>query len=206
MSARLFADDVLFFQRLLRAEGLYLADLDGDWGPKTEEAAQTFDAASLAIRQETRAFDIRSESNITTLSLKTQRLARVLLGRILDGGVNARIISGSRTYAQQDALFRKGRFGNPGPRVTNARGGQSNHNFGIAWDIGVFTASGGFVTSEAPYEEAAALGLTDATLAIEWGGNWISFVDRPHYQLAVGMSIAELRTSFEAGQLGTAFA
>ena len=206
MSASLFPDDVLFFQRLLRAEGLYLADLDGDWGPKTEAAAREFEARSLAIRQQTRAFDTRSESNITSLALKTQGQARTLLGRILDGGVNARIISGSRTYAQQDLLFRKGRFGNPGPRVTNARGGHSNHNFGIAWDIGVFTAGGGFVTSEAPYERAAALALADGTLAIEWGGNWTGFVDRPHYQLAIDMTIAELRTGFEDGALGTAFA
>ncbi|MEO8506247.1 MAG: hypothetical protein ABI593_01300 [Betaproteobacteria bacterium] len=43
----------------------------------------------------------------------------------------------------QDAPYRQGRLGNPGPRVTNARDGQSNHNFGIAWDIGIFTASDG---------------------------------------------------------------
>ncbi len=206
MSAHLFPDDVLFFQRLLRAEGLYLGDLDGDWGPLTEQAATDFEAAAQAIRQQSRSFDARSESNITTLSLKAQHVARRMLGRILDGGVNARIISGSRTYAQQDALFRKGRFGNPGPRVTNARGGHSNHNFGIAWDIGVFTASGGFVTTEPPYEDAAALALADGESALEWGGHWTGFVDRPHYQLAIDVSLAELREGFEAGQLESAFA
>jgi len=43
-----------------------------------------------------------------------------------------RIISGTRTYEQQNQLFKKR------PKVTNARGGQSNHNFGIAWDVGLF--------------------------------------------------------------------
>ncbi len=49
-----------------------------------------------------------------------------------------KIISGTRTHMQeQDALYARRRTA-PGPRVTNARGGYSNHNFGIAWDIGLF--------------------------------------------------------------------
>ena len=42
------------------------------------------------------------------------------------------------SYTEQNDLYKRGSFGNPPPKVTNARGGQSNHNFGIAWDGGVF--------------------------------------------------------------------
>ena len=201
MSAPLFAGDVLFFQRLLRADGFYKDDLDGDWGPKTEQAARDFDAAAQQIRSQARVFDTRSEGCILTLSIAAQRHARQFLGRVLDGGVLARIISGTRTYAEQDALFRKGRFGNPGPKVTNARGGQSNHNFGVAWDIGIFTASGGYLGEGPGYDEAAALGLPADGGAVEWGGDWSSFVDRPHYQLALGLSVTHLRQRFEEGSL-----
>ena len=38
MSSPLFADDVLFLQRLLKAQGLYTDKLDGDWEPHTEKA------------------------------------------------------------------------------------------------------------------------------------------------------------------------
>ncbi|MEJ8858209.1 M15 family metallopeptidase [Variovorax robiniae] len=201
MSAPLFAGDVLFFQRLLRADGFYHDDLDGEWGPKTEKAAKAYDAAAQQIRSQTRTFDTRSEGCILTLSIAAQRRAREYLGKVLDGGVIARIISGTRTYAEQDALFRKGRFGNPQPRVTNARGGQSNHNFGVAWDIGIFTKAGGYLGEGPGYDKAAALGLPVAGGVIEWGGNWTGFVDRPHYQLALGLSVSELRQRFEAGTL-----
>lgn len=201
MSAPLFAADVLFFQRLLRAEGLYLADLDGDWGPKTEAAAAKFDQQSNAIKLAVGEFDQRSERNILTLSLKTQRLAREYLARVLAGGLRARIISGTRTYAEQNALYKQGRFGNPGDRVTNARGGESNHNFCVAFDIGIFTASGGYLQEGIEYTQAANLGLVGSGTGLEWGGHWQKFVDRPHYQLRTGLSVAALRAQFEAGTL-----
>ena len=196
MSARIFPDDILFFQRLLRSDGLYRADLDGIWGPLTEGAVVEYERQADAIAAAAGAFDARSENNLRTLALRAQRPAREFLARVRAAGLHARIISGTRTYAMQDALYRQGRFGNPGPRVTNARGGQSNHNFGIAWDIGIFTAAGGYVTDGTPYDDAAAAG---AAPELAWGGDWVSFVDKPHWQLATGLTLAELRTRFESG-------
>lgn len=197
MSERLFRDDVLFTQRLLAADGLYADALDGLWGPLTEAAWQAFQSRSRALRSESGEFDLRSESAIVTLSLPAQAAARTSLQRILDAGFEARIISGTRTWAQQNALFRQGRYGNPGPVVTRARGGQSLHNFGIAWDIGLFTASGGYVTDVEPYAQAAVHGTTDG---VEWGGDWTGFPDPSHYQLGTGEALAALRTRFQAGQ------
>ena len=96
--------------------------------------------------------------------------------------------SGTRTYAEQNTLFRQGRFGNKGPRVTNARGGQSNHNYGIAWDIGLFE-NGKYLTDSPLYKKAAELGRADG---LEWGGDWTSFKDQPHYQLATGLSMTNI--------------
>lgn len=199
MSAPMLTKDILFFQRLLHADGLYQDDLDGQWGPKTEKASLAFDQRAEQIRAETRSFDIRSENNILTLSLKAQRHARLCLGRLVDGGVRARIISGTRTYEEQNALFRQSRFGNTGPKVTDARGGQSNHNFGVAWDIGIFTAEGGYVTDDAVYKAAGEVAMAGDSSAIEWGGRWTKFVDYPHYQLNLGLGMADLRTAFETG-------
>jgi peptidoglycan LD-endopeptidase CwlK len=204
MSAPFIKDDVLFFQRLLRAEGLYLGKLDGRWGPKTEAAAAEFDAGSEEIRQATRTFDLRSEACITTLALRAQRAARACLGRLVDSGANARIISGTRTYAEQNALYRRGRDGVPGPRVTKARGGHSNHNFGVAWDIGLFGPTGTYFDDSAPYVKAAAAGKADG---LEWGGDWKSFQDAPHYQFKLAVaSVAELRELFETGRGASVFA
>ena len=197
MSGGMLHEDVLFLQRLLKAEGLYNGKLDGIWGPLTEAASNEFEEKSKQIKEEIASFDSRTEAHIRTLLLKAQREARVFMKKVLDAGINAKIISGTRTYAEQNNLFRQGRFGNPGPVVTKARGGRSNHNFGIAWDIGIFTTIGGFITLDKAYDKPAEVGLSET---LEWGGNWRSFVDKPHYQLKVGEKITIVRARFEAGE------
>ncbi|MBW4934151.1 D-alanyl-D-alanine carboxypeptidase family protein [Marinobacter sp. F4206] len=133
MSDRLFGEDVLFFQRLLKSEGFYRGALDGLWGRISEAAATALDAEYENLKDELGTFDRRTEQQIASLSIRAQREARGFMTRALSQGVNVKIISGTRTYEEQNQLFRQGRYGNPGPVITKARGGHSNHNFGIAW-------------------------------------------------------------------------
>ena len=105
-------------------------------------------------------------------------MARALVQKAALSGIQIRVINGTRTYAQQDALYAKGRTA-PGPRVTNARGGYSNHNFGIAFDVGVF--AGSKYLPESP--KYRAVGVLGTDLGLEWGGSWTSIVDQPHFQL-----------------------
>ncbi|MBE2186406.1 MAG: M15 family metallopeptidase [Rhodothermales bacterium] len=125
------------------------------------------------------AFDARSERNLATLLPEAQKAARRFLTKAIAAGHDVRILSGTRSYAEQAALFRKGRWGNPGPRVTNARPGQSLHNHGVAWDVGVFK-NGQYQTAQAPYVAVAKYHDPETT---EWGGSWKTFKDTPHYQL-----------------------
>jgi peptidoglycan L-alanyl-D-glutamate endopeptidase CwlK len=196
MSDRLFGEDVIYQQRFLKSAQLYAGRIDGIWGPLTDAAYNAFLTQSDEIAAEVARFDRRTERNLASLQLPAQRAARRFMAAVTGDGIDARIISGTRSYEEQNALFRQGRFGNPGPRVTNARGGQSRHNFGIAWDIGIF--EGGAYLGESPrYDRAAEVGLVER---IEWGGHWTSFVDRPHYQLALPLSTTEIRVRFEAGE------
>src|SRR6478609_4851262 len=155
MSLRVFGEDVVEFQRLLKTAGLLKGKVDGVWGPQTDKAAAAFEEFYKAIKASVGAFDIRSEAAIMTLLPRAQELARQTLKVIRKSAIDARIISGTRSYKEQDTLFRKGRYGNAGPRVTNARGGQSNHNFGIAWDIGIFDAKGRYLADSPQYRKAA---------------------------------------------------
>lgn len=198
MSYELFGDDVLFFQRLLKADGFYAGRLDGLWGPITESASNSFDAEYEVSRQELGSFDRRTEKHISTLSTRAQKEARHFMTRALSHGVNVKIISGTRTYEEQNKLYRQGRYGNPGRRVTKARGGRSNHNFGIAWDIGVFNSDGSYSHDNSDYNALAVY----AKGSLEWGGDWRSFNDPPHYQLqTIQPKISWVRSRFENGEI-----
>jgi peptidoglycan L-alanyl-D-glutamate endopeptidase CwlK len=160
------------------------AFVDGSAGPETWGAIQRVvvgkkapaevkaaDTATLAGDGKTA--DPRSEGNIATLHPRVRPFARALIERAAGQGITIKVISGMRTYAEQNALFEQR------PKVTNARGGFSNHNFGLAFDIGVFEGSS--YRDESPkYKAVGALG-TD--LGLEWGGNWKSIQDEPHFQL-----------------------
>lgn len=147
--------------------------------------------------------DPRSEGNIATLHPRVRPFARALIEKAGGQGIIIKVISAMRTFAEQDELFAQGRT-KPGNKVTNARGGFSNHNFGIAFDVGVF--QGGTYLPESPkYKAVGALG-TD--LGLEWGGNWKSIQDEPHFQLRPGWAadisesdmLAELRERKDSGK------
>ncbi|HRQ87223.1 MAG TPA: M15 family metallopeptidase [Bacteroidia bacterium] len=145
--------------------------------------------------------DERSAKNILTLAEKVRpffELIAVEGTRIAKSmGADAYVmIGGTRTFAEQDALYAKGRTA-PGPVVTNASGGYSNHNFGIAGDYGVF-AGGRYLDAEQPalasrIHKAVAEWVRTNLLMIEWGGDWTSFRDEPHYQYRTGLSLAQMR-------------
>jgi peptidoglycan LD-endopeptidase CwlK len=147
--------------------------------------------------------DPRSEKTLATMLPEVQPIARTLVQKAAAAGVTIRIISGLRTYAEQDALYAQGRTA-PGEVVTKARGGYSNHNFGIAFDIGVF--EGGKYLPDSP--KYKAVGTLGADLGLEWGGNWKTIVDQPHYQLRPAWAkdltesqmLAELRARRESGK------
>lgn len=101
--------------------------------------------------------DDRSEKVIATLLDEVQPLARALVQDAVGIGIHIKVISCLRSYDEQDALYAKGRTAS-GKRVTNARGGYSNHNFGIAFDSGAF--SGNKYLSESPtYKAVGVLGM-----------------------------------------------
>ncbi len=84
------------------------------------------------------------------------------------------VTQGLRTFAEQDALFRKR------PVVTRARGGQSYHNYGLAVDFGFVKSDGSLDWTDSLYNK---IGKWAAAVGLEWGGNWKRFKDRPHVQL-----------------------
>jgi peptidoglycan L-alanyl-D-glutamate endopeptidase CwlK len=136
--------------------------------------------------------------------LKQQYIeANNLLGK----GARLRFVWVYRTNAEQNALFNKR------PKVTNAKGGQSMHNYGLAFDIVLLYDNDG----DGKFEEASWSmtrdfdkdGKADWQAIVsyfkskgwEWGGDWNSFKDAPHFQKAFGHTWRTLEAKVKNGEV-----
>jgi len=101
--------------------------------------------------------------------------------KALTGRSQVRISQGLRTFAEQDALYAQR------PKVTNAKGGQSIHNYGFAVDI-VLIIDGSQANWDTHKDwDGDKISDWDECVKIfakhgwNWGGNWTSFKDMPHF-------------------------
>lgn len=121
-------------------------------------------------------------------SLKAEYLE---INKILPKGVRLRISATLRTFEEQDILF------NQKPKVSNAKGGQSYHNYGLAFDIVILydkDGNGSF--------ETASWNLDNHFMTVvnyfkskgwSWGGDWRGFKDSPHFEKTFGFSTSQLK-------------
>lgn len=136
-----------------------------------------------------------------------------LICAALTGKAICRLAYTLRTYKEQDALYAIGRTINPGAaKVTNAKGGQSYHNFGLAFDIVLLKDTNGDGTFDtASWETNVDFdgdGMPDwkeiVTIAKqhgwEWGGDW-KFTDLPHFQKTFGFSVVDLDSKVKSGKV-----
>lgn len=96
-------------------------------------------------------------------------------------GVTLVPVQGTRTEEEQAGLYAQGRTA-PGGIVTNAGPGQSLHNYGVAVDL----VPAELVNTPNWSPESPLWGVVGEAanaVGLEWGGNWDSFVDRPHVQM-----------------------
>jgi len=101
-----------------------------------------------------------------------------------------------RTIKEQDELYQIGRI-KPGKIVTNAKGGQSYHNHGLAFDLVLIID--GKDASWDTLKDFDGDKVSDWMECVnivkkygwEWGGDW-RFKDQPHCQKTFGKSITQL--------------
>lgn len=179
--------------------------VDGNPGPETWRAiyGRICPNAQPASATTDTKTDDRSEKVIATLLPEVKPYARALVTQAAAAGIAIKVISGLRTYDEQNDLYAQGRT-KPGKIVTNAKGGYSNHNFGIAFDVGVFEGTK-YLDESPKYKAVGAIGVG---LGLEWGGNWKTIQDEPHFQLRPSWAsdlserdmLAELRSRKDSGK------
>lgn len=139
----------------------------------------------------------KSESKLNSVhpTLKAKGIA--LVEKAYAEGIWILITHGLRTMEEQNALYQKGRDKNgkvisKKDVVTNAKAGYSFHNFGLAIDFAVYNPDGKTInwTVDSKWRRVGAIGKS---LGLEWGGDWTSFKDYPHFQLTFGLTCADLR-------------
>lgn len=107
-----------------------------------------------------------------------ETLAGKFLQQCLAKGYSLKITQGLRTLTQQQALYNQGRT-TPGKIVTNAKPGESAHNFGKAFDV-AFTGSVPYPTDDKLWKAIADIGVS---LGLTAGYYFKSFQDKPHYEI-----------------------
>lgn len=105
----------------------------------------------------------------------------------LTGKAKVRITQGLRSFEEQEKLYAIGRITN-GKKVTNAKAGQSIHNYGLAVDICLMI--NGKIASWDTVKDWDNDRVADwyecvkifARHGWDWGGNWKTFKDLPHFE------------------------
>jgi peptidoglycan LD-endopeptidase CwlK len=113
-------------------------------------------------------------------------------------GIVVLITDGFRSLDEQNTIYEQGRT-TEGNIVTNAKGGESYHNYGLAIDFALETPSGDVIwdrqydrnqNGKGDWSEVVKIAKS---LGFRWGGDWKDFKDYPHLQMDFGLSIADLQ-------------
>ena len=141
--------------------------------------------------------------------------------KLLGKNVRLRFAYTLRTFHEQEELFAIGRtnlFDKKGNRlgiVTNARSGQSVHNYGLGIDIVLLidkNSDGNYETASwdlyADIDRDRTSDWTEVinyfkSLGWTWGGDWKSFPDYPHLEKTFGLSWRELLKRYKNNEVFT---
>ena len=195
-------------QNQLNANNFFVGSADGIYGPRTTNAVTRFQSVngldmSGTVTPRTRQqlfnpnppddYSTRPTSfSLSSLHPRVAELAQQFLDLAEENGLEVRIIEAFRSWDDQDARYAQGRTA-PGQIVTDAMGGDSYHNWGLAFDAAPV------VNGEIAWDDTEKfdlMGELGQQVGLEWGGNWTSYrinlVDKPHFQYTFGLSTQQL--------------
>lgn len=116
----------------------------------------------------------------------------------LPKGIRLRFAYVYRSVSEQNALY------NQRPKVTNAKGFQSIHNYGLAFDVVILVDKDNHGTFESidwdinsKYFKTVVAYFKSK--GYEWGGDWKNFKDYPHFQKAFNLTWQQLKSRLDLG-------
>ncbi|MCM3772593.1 MULTISPECIES: M15 family metallopeptidase [Priestia] len=133
----------------------------------------------------------KAENKLQDVHEVVQEKAYELIQQAYKESIFVMITEGFRSIEHQHKLYSQGRT-TPGSIVTNAKDGYSSHNYGLAFDIALLDNNGEVDwTIDRRWNKAGEIGKR---IGLEWGGDWKTLKDYPHFQYTFGLSLPELRS------------
>jgi len=133
--------------------------------------------------------------NNKNMDKDVSEITREVIKEMFEKGIFVGVAQAYRSTHEQNVIFSQGRTvaqlhangiynlpGKPGPIVTRAKGGQSNHNYGVAVDLFRFSKHGDRAIWDVDPEYMQVVKAMKAR-GMKWGGDWKSFEDNPHFEL-----------------------
>jgi hypothetical protein len=158
-----------------------------NWQPKYQEGMKKVGMLQTILDLTKKLNFLKKKSSTSKLTGLVERKANAVLNEMKLLGHEMRIVEGFRSIERQNELYAQGRT-KPGNIVTNAKGGESLHNYGVAVDF-VFRKEG-YDASNALWQTFGAVGKKHG---FEWGGDWKRFIDRPHLEMRLGYSLKDFQ-------------
>jgi len=141
------------------------------------------------------------DNNIDHLQPEMARRVKQWLNACKAEKLNVFLVETLRSYQRSDELYAQGRT-LPGKKVTNAKAGQSYHNFGLSVDCVPKDKNGNPTWDFDPFGPMWKRVVELAQInGLAWGGFWKTFKDYPHFQLIEVPQLTICRKKWPGGYI-----
>ncbi len=127
--------------------------------------------------------------NLNDLTPVVRSKAEGFVAACATEGIDVLITRTYRDAESQEALYAQGRTA-PGQKVTNARAGQSWHNWRCAFDFVPIVNGKAQWNDRALFERCGEIA---ESVGLEWAGRWVSFNELAHCQYTGGLTLADVQ-------------
>ena len=136
---------------------------------------------------------MQNSRSLSDLHPKVKAMAEIFINSCKKEGIDTLVTSTYRDAESQNELYAQGRT-KPGSKVTNAKAGQSWHNYRLAFDV-VPLRNGKPVwgTTGEDGKLWKRIGAIGKSVGLEWAGDWVSMKEYPHFQYTGGLTLKDLQ-------------
>ena len=126
---------------------------------------------------------------IEDLHPKVAEMCRAFIQKCDEAGIDILITSTYRDIESQNELYAQGRT-KPGKIVTKAKGGQSFHNWRVAFDFVPLLNGKPAWNDTALFTRCGEIG---ESVGLEWAGRWVKFRELAHFQYTNGLKLIDFQ-------------